>query len=562
MPFSLDTDFSDGRVGITAGLAPADYLDNTARGERHVSSTGAIQDCVYWGTGSAPSGAQGGNWPTGEYVDISFGGKSVNEGDSIGRPANPLENYTGTRADWDRNGGRNAAGPTPGGRNGVYPVDVLEMLMHSQTGVNQVLAGIGQTERPEWIEIVNAHVYDMSVVYSSTGFQVDATHVFELILRGELVTIAGELSSILGKNETPGSVGYTLTTTGTLKSVRDIGADADGRHSFEIEHSEALSGFQTDVIHCAASTDLTYTDSSGIQYPVSVDVDFSIARTGQDSWLSVDTRNVTDYGGAGAKSSTAAQSYSRFADGIYLSNFGVSRSRPIMPPSLAQAGSQQLMGTEQLLIDSASMTNDEGETTLGLVTRLDRFVNNSSFPSAWLKPGQFGSFSSIFTAGARGREDQHVMTQVLLPMMLHGVDTPIDGKVVESTYRWSGKRIAEGYSSVRFGQNEVLHGAAYMDPPAQVGCPHCYSCRKGIIHIHMGCDICPPPPPPPQPPAPPPAPPPPPPKDRTPMGFFGAVGACATAGAIILTIIPVAGTAAGGISGGIHCGFLYLIGVD
>lgn len=563
LPFGYDTSFADRSAAFASGAALGDHLGNDQGGVRLVDSGGAIVDSVYWGTGAAPTGASGGTWPTGTYFDLSMSGKPMFEGDSIGRPAAPLTSYTGTVADWERFGGRNACSATPGVRNGVYPADVTGLITFTQTGVNQVLANLSNTEQPGWIHIDNADVAGVSGAYTSTGCTVTATHVFELTLRGELVTLSGSMTSEMIRSETAGNVWYTLTTNGALE-----GTSEEGGNSYEllVEHVETFTGFHTNTQQCVASTDVTYIEN-GTAYSVSVSGTNAITRNGATSWIHADVRQAVDYGGAGTKNSTAVTFASKVADGIYATNFGLDRSNPISPPRISQAGTQVLSGTEQMLIDAATVSNDEGEITLGLVMRLDRFSNTTS-QTAQLQSGQWGTFGFSQTLGTPGTLPQSQRYEMELPMQLFGSPTQVSVEVVGSTYVVNGKLLSEAYSNVYFGSAHVMHGNFFVDPPAA-----------------QGGGGTPPQPQPANQPPPPTAP-------VTPGGFMEAAGDCATAGAGLGAATGgtiggvsggLAGSAAGGVGavpgaiagaktgglvgagvgaalGSVVCGFLYLFG--
>lgn len=539
VPYGHDQSFADRTAAFAAGLPPGDYLGNLSGGVRLLSPSGVITDCLYWGLGAAPPGATGGPWPAGQFFDISYaGGRPTAEGESLGRPANPLEGLTMTVADWDRAGGRNAAGATPGGRNGVYPTDAYGLIRHAQVGVNQILAGLSLTEAPGWIDVVDAHVNSIQVAYAGVSTTVTAKHTFELVLRGVPAEIVGTLTTSSVVNETPGSVGYTLSTKGVL-----TGATEDGALTFEldIDQVDARSGYHTNAVAINGAT-FVVLRCNGVEYPFSIVGNVVESRTGQDTYSLFDQRTGCDYGGAGDKASAALTLVTRIADGTYVTSFGMDRAYPMLPPPLSQAGNQVVTGSEQLLVDGGSITNDAAEITTGLIWRFDK-IRNWNYTTASLQSGQMAAFSFASIDGSLGKPGQHMRYTYDAPMRIYGQDRRLAAEVVGTTYIAAGKFISEAYGKVTLDDTEILTAAFYVDPPAQGGgCQHCASCRRGIIHIHLGCEVCDPPAPPQPPPAPAPAPPPPPAKEPT--GFLEASAICAGSG-------TGAGATIGGVAGGI-----------
>jgi hypothetical protein len=541
VPHGHDGSFADRTAAFAAGLAPGDYLGNLSGGVRLVSPASEIVDCLYWGVGAAPSGASGGPWPDGQFFDIAYGARPTGEGESLGRPANPLDGLTMTVADWDRHGGRNAAGVTAGGRNGVHPADAYGLVRHAQTGVNQIIGGMSTSELPGWIEVVDAHVNDIGVSYSPNTISVSAKHTFELVARGQPATLVGYLMTTCVTNETPGSVSYSLSTSGLLAGSTD-----DGSVSYELElsQSDVQSGFQTNTLTRTGSTVVTFRQD-GVEYPFEIIGTTAISRTGQDTYSMLDQRTASDYGGAGDKLSTALTLATRVSDGTYTTWFGMDRAYPMAPPPLAQAGGQVVTGTEQLFVEAGSVTNDAGEITTGLVWRFDKY-RNSTYLVVTMTPGDTGTFSFSSVDGSLGQPSQHMRYLFDAPLIVAGQPRQLSAEVVGTAYIANSKHISEAYGAVRLDGVDILTAAFYVDPPVAQsnGCQHCGSCRRGIIHVHLGCDICDPPPPPP--PAPAPAPPPPPAKEPT--GFLEASAICAGAGTGIGA--ATCGTAAG-IAGGV-----------
>ncbi len=525
-PYPHDQSFADRSAAFAAGLPAGDYLGNLSGGVRLTTPTGTVADCVYWGLGAPPPGAEGGPWPTGEFFDIAYaGGRPIVEGESLGRPADPLDGLTMTVADWDRCGGRNAAGATPGGRNGVHPTDAYGLVRQAQTGVNQVLGGLSATEAPGWIDVVNAHVDKIEVAYSSNSATVSALHTFELILRGVPATISGTLTASYVVSEIPGAVGFKYTTSGVLSGVT-----ADGTLTFELEVdlSDVYSGFHTNTISIDGAVHCTLR-CNGIEYPFSIDGDILYSRTGQDKYILLDRRTACDYGGAGEKASIALTEATRLSDGTYTTRFALDRTYPMLAPPISQAGAQVVMGTEQQFTEGGGITNDAGEITTGLVWRFDK-LRNWNYTTVSMQPGQLGTFSLESIDGSLGKLGQHVRYRFDAPMRILGQDKDVAAEAVGTAYLAGGKYISEAYGKLTVDGEEVLRTSVYIDPPMQdVGCPHCASCRAGIIHMHLGCDICPQP----APPAPPQVPGPPPPPAQEPVGFTAALATCSSRGAAI-----------------------------
>lgn len=529
IPYPYDTDPQDGRAAIALDLPLGDYLANDVGGVRLLSPGGAIKDCVYWGKGSAPAGASGALWKPGTFYDISFaGGQPMLEGDSLGRPVDPIAAYTGTVLDWERQGGVNAAGPTPGGRNGVEVTDATGLKFWVQTGVNQIVNGFGMSVQPGWLSIVDAGVDQSTYDLQQNQYTVTSNHMFNIEVNGVETLFSGFLTAIYSRVETAGAVAFTLTASGTIAA--DTGA------SFQFAHSEHWSGYHGPEVRCDASTAVTYREG-GIDYPFSVVDTMRLYPKDQDQWVVKDVRTAVDYGGAGAKTSAAETLFTQLGDGSISTNFALVRARPMAPPPLWLAGQQQLSSPETVQIDTASAANGGGELTAGTVSRLDRFINGSLNTS--LAPGASGAFALNLTAGTFGTYPQSHHYSFDLPLEQFGTPLRVEGEVTSSLYDESGKVISEADAELRFEGNLVSKQHFFVDPPMQQGGG---GGGTTIIIIHVNDNPPPPAPAPPAPQSPPPE------AGKTVGGFLGAAATCAAVGA---GLGGGAGVIAGGIIGGV-----------
>jgi hypothetical protein len=364
--YDPDPVVNDGDAAFMLGLPPGNHLGNASGGVRLLDASLNIVDCVYWGTGSAPSGASGANWTAGTYFNLAFAGSPMNEGDSLGRSANPVGNYTGKVADWQRNGGKNAGGPTPRARNRVDSFTTTNsQIKWVQTGINQIVTNFGSNVDPSWFSFVGSSVSNIVVTTQANGFTVVADHAFDLLDHSSPTTLAGQMTATYTWSDTPGAVTYTRTTQGTVSSPNG--------YSFAIDHSETVSGYHTNTITGVTTTDTVFT-WAGTPYAFGVDTTESLQRTGLGTWVSSDVRVCQDYGGAGPKNSTRSMTVRRLSDGVYGSTCSIDRDYPIGPPYPGTSDSIQYLESKR--IDTLSTTtNDFGEFDTQ-ITRYDVYLDN------------------------------------------------------------------------------------------------------------------------------------------------------------------------------------------
>ena len=168
--YELDETPQDGSYSFTLGLPLGDHLPNATQpgqgGGLRLRQNGVVRDKLYWGNGTAPSGSGG------RFFDTSFAtGKPMNEGDTLGRAANPAAAYTKRHSDWERCGGVNAAGPTPAQRNGVYPTDADDMLKLAQAGFCEIVnSWLYMTNQQGSLIFTDASVSDVVTVTSPGVF--------------------------------------------------------------------------------------------------------------------------------------------------------------------------------------------------------------------------------------------------------------------------------------------------------------------------------------------------------------------------------------------------------
>jgi len=154
-----DLDFSDGVGHFYTGspLPVYDAEDQVALYSSATRNTSTLVDLAAWdndGVRSADFNSDvaeavaAGLWIAGEAVDAS----SMDPAQSLGRGGDSLR--TGTAADWETSGGRDAADPTPGLRN-AGGVVVNEVLMSPVSGTPQGLelynAGSGSVDVTGWL---------------------------------------------------------------------------------------------------------------------------------------------------------------------------------------------------------------------------------------------------------------------------------------------------------------------------------------------------------------------------------------------------------------------------
>ncbi len=453
IPYPHDGDPSDRRAAIALGIPPGDHLDNRSGGVRLIGPQGRIRDSLYWGDGSAPGGAATG------FFDLGFaGGTPMVEGDSLGRAADPLAHYSATTDDWDRHGGRNAAGPTPVARNGVEQTGMTGLKLWTQEGVNQIVNGFGTTVSPGWLSITSSWIENSVYSYQPDLYVVTSDHTFVIEVYGVPECFSGSVTATFQRNEDPASVGYSLTACGTLVAPSGM--------AFDIGHSESVSGYHTNTLRVVSTTDVTYTEA-GVDYPFSVSGigTASIVADGQVS--TTDDRVVFDYGGAGQKSANGRTLSTRLSDGVWSSVLDVTRDAPIGPPPLALAGGQTLSGIESFAIEAVQTVNGNGEITSGVITRLDRFLDGQ--PVAGLQPGQTGSFGLLQSSGVPGRYPQTYVYALSLPLVTGSGPLQLDGSTVGSASIASGKLIHASTNTLAFNGATLEQQGWYVDPVLQNG---------------------------------------------------------------------------------------------
>ncbi len=562
----VDGDLADRSAAYAAGLPPGDYLPNASGGVRLLDGQGAIVDALYWGTGSAPPGASGASWTAGEFFDLSMAGKPMDEGDSLGRPSDPFRSYTGTLADWDRHGGRNAARPTPGGRNAPTITGIPGLLYWTQLGVNRVITGYSEMVAPGWLSILDSAVEVLGESETAAGAIVVAEHSFLVRVNGQPMTLRGTMVSRLTRIDDPRSVEFTLEMSGAL--------DSRGGPGFSFLHSERHRGFHTNAVGVDWSTSVVYLES-GLSFPFGVFGSTNWSRTALDEWTLTDSRTALDYGGAGPKVSFGSTRVHRISDGSYSTTAEVTRDAPIGPPPPGHTDS--ILGTEQLFIDGSAAWNDAGELTAGSYTRFDKLVNGK--PRAVLAPGALGSTSILRVSGVPGGIEGSFAFALELPLEVFGNPRLIDASGLCRTHIAEGKLVSTATYDVRVDGSTWLAGSISADPPlpqgapssspggVTIGGPIIVSGSGNTVIISGGPVTIHHPAPEPAPSEPPPLPPtePPPTIESAPGssgGFIGAVANCAGVGGFLglLTPLPIIDEALGIVAGGIGCGVAYGLG--
>jgi hypothetical protein len=447
-----DIDLTDGLGAYMLGLPPADYLGNTEGGVRLMNSAGKIVDAVYWGTGSAPHGTAGGPWKQGTYFDISMSGRPMNEGDSIGRPAKPLEDYTGQLADWDSNGGVNAAGPTPKHRNGVNRANRDSLLKWVQAGVNQIVTGFGSQTQPGWFSFTDSFVSNVIVTQQQNSLIVVADHSFSIDEFGSPTTLAGQVTAEYTWSEAPGAVGYTLSAIGSLA--------LPSGDSFSIDHSEIMSGFHTKAVSGTFSTDTVYLQT-GVPYSFSVDSVTTLARTGQETWTRTNFRTCLDYGGAGLKTSDTVTTVTRQSDGAYSSTCTMNRDFPIAPP--VPGSTDSILFVETKVIDTVSTTiSDFGEFDTQ-ITRYEVYLDSTLISA--LPSDQVGSASLRFSPASDAEPLGSASYQLNLPLEQGGFSFVLGGSLYASTALIGENIVYSSQQQIRVGGTLVESFAFSVDPP-------------------------------------------------------------------------------------------------
>lgn len=344
---TIDGNAADGNMKFLLGIAPGDYLGNNDGGVTLENiATGQRVDSVFWGNGSPPPGSGG------SYLDISFNGSPLDEGQSIGRSSLPGTTYTGTMSDWATWGGKNAAGPTPGLANELGRPGTMDMLKWTQAGVNDFVTSYGMAEQVHWFQFLNSTFAKVITVATADGVEISARHSFDTLVNGQAMTLSGDLKSTFASQPTS-TVGYRYSANGTLAF--------DNGDSFLIDYSLVVSGFRSPNKTLTSQTTMacTYT-TQGVAYPFSTVTNKSIARTGSASWSISDQRTAVDYGGGNAKHSSGTTSVTRLGDSCYATSLALSRDWPIMPP--LPGHTNPTLSTESFQVaGQCTILNDLGE---------------------------------------------------------------------------------------------------------------------------------------------------------------------------------------------------------
>ncbi len=526
---NYDSDATDRSASLMLGLPPGDYLGNQSGGVRLRDPSQRIADEVYWGLGSAPAGSG-----TNEVFDLSFAtGRPMGEGGSLGRPADPLTDYSGDLSDWERTGGVNTSRVTPGARNGLEVIGMTGLKIWAQTGVNQVINHYSSMVEPNWFSIIGSDIRGSTYNYQPNSFTVTSEHTFFVSVRGIPTSLTGWITAVYSWDETPGAVAYQLTSTGTLSS--------DAGYGFSIDHSEAFSGFNTNEIVVTTSTDVVYTEA-GVDYP------FSVSGTNTSTWIgegqtqTVDVRTCLDYGGAGPKVATATTTRTRLGPGNYSSTFALVRPVKVGPPSLEDAGFEILFDEESFFIDTTTTINGRGEVVDGVISRYDRLVNG--YLDVELQSGAMGSFGFVQTSGSAYALPQEFAYQLDLPVSKKGTPSVISGSVTGSKFLFEGKLISRSLATVRVNDTTVLSQRFFVDPVVQGQQIIFIPDNRGTVIINQPDN-----PPPMQPQSPLPQPPAADDGDKTgDGGYWQAAADCSSSGADIGGGVGAVG---GGIAGGI-----------
>jgi hypothetical protein len=404
--YVIDGNPADGTYSRTLGLTQSDLLPNAQTsgdwGGVTLYHQGSKVDSLAWGHGTAPSGVSG------PYFDVSYaGGRPINEADSLGRSGSPLADYTGTIADWDRNGGKNAAGSTPKQRNGVYELDGDSALKFAQAGVCDIVNSFGyMTGQNQKYMFDNSGVANVQTQTTANSLTVTADHTFQMTVAGQPTTLTGTLVAGMQKSEVPGAVAYILTLTGTMSSPQGW--------AFSIDYARGVSGLHTNTQTAYTQTDVVYTEN-GVDYAYSCTVNKAVGRLSDQVWMMGDTRQGQDYSSPVVKNSAAVSTYTRLSDGVITAHFDMTRDMPIGPRAPGQTGG---IDYQQRLVTDAQSCGDEWGAFSTSITRYDEYKNGQLVAS--LEPGKSGS-SDLFFTGASAQEPlgaaYHLLT---LPMLIGG----------------------------------------------------------------------------------------------------------------------------------------------
>ena len=453
--FVIDGNPADGTYSLTLGLPSGDLLPNAQtsgdRGGVTLYHQGSKVDRLAWGHGTAPSGFPG------PYFDVSYaGGRPINEADSLGRSGSPLADYTGTIDDWDRNGGKNAAGSTPKQRNGVYVLDGDNALKFAQAGVCDIVNSFAyMTGQNQKYMFDNSAVSNVQTQTTATTLTVTANHTFQMTVAGQPTTLTGTLVAGMQKSETPGAVAYILTLTGTMSSPQGW--------AFSIDYARGVGGLHTNTQTAYTTTDVVYTEN-GVDYAYSCVVNKAMGRLSDQVWMMGDTRQGQDYSSSVAKNSIAVSTYTRLSDGVITAHFDMTRDMPIGPRAPGQFGG---IDYQQRLVTDSQSCGDEWGAFSTSITRYDEYKNGQIV--AALQPGKAGS-SDLFFTGASTQEPlgaaYHLLT---LPMVIGGHNVQISEGARGEVEMVGGNYVAK--CQVQLNANGLMahRFSMYVDPPLQEG---------------------------------------------------------------------------------------------
>jgi hypothetical protein len=516
MGFNEDPAANSFHVAYAAGIPASDYLSKSSGGVQLLKS-GAMIDELYWGVNGVPAGGNATH-----FVNIAYpSGKAVTPGDTLGRSATAA--YTGNGADWDRHGGKNSAGPSPGKKNILGKPDDAGLNHWAQTGLNQIFNGWSfEAFQFDWLKIVNADVSQVVVDDQLNVLTVTGTHTLDVLIDGYPTTLSGQLVASFTRNTAVGNVSYTSAVSGTLTSL-------DGYYELEVSHSETFSGFQTNATQSTGSTDCVWREF-GAEYPYSVSGTAVSSRTGQDTYLFTDNRTSSDWGGAGSKTSSTQTATTETSDGVYASTATITRPVEMGAPPLWQAGQQSISSTATYEIDSTATRSGELGQSLSIsITRYDYSTNGQLVLA--LQSGQTGSFTQQYMMMMVGGD--MVMdfdAQMSLPVDMGGSQFTTGLDLMGSTGNYSGKIITQGNYDIIFDGNIAASSGFYADPPGEGGCGCCCCCSCGCQGNQQDKE-----------------------EGKTVGGFIEAVGTCGGVGAIAEGV--------GAPIGAGVCGLLYLTGL-
>jgi hypothetical protein len=453
--YVIDGNPADGTYSLTLGLTQGDLLPNAQTagdwGGVTLYHQGSKVDSLAWGHGTAPIGVSG------PYFDVSYaGGRPINEADSLGRSGSPVADFTGTDADWDRNGGKNAAGSTPKQRNGVYVLDADNALKFAQAGVCDIVNSFAyMTGQNQKYMFDNSGVANVQTQTTANSLTVTADHTFQMTVAGQPTTLTGTLVAGMQKSEVPGAVAYILTLTGTMSSPQGW--------AFSIDYARGVSGLHTNTQTAYTQTDVVYTEN-GVDYAYSCTVNKAVGRLSDQVWMMGDTRQGQDYSSPVVKNSIAVSTYTRLSDGVITAHFDMTRDMPIGPRAPGQTGG---IDYQQRLVTESQACGDEWGAFSTSITRYDEYKNGQLVAS--LEPGKSGS-SDLFFTGASVHEPlgaaYHLLT---LPMLIGGHKVQISEGARGEVEMVAGNYVAKCQVQINANGLMAQRFSIFVDPPLQEG---------------------------------------------------------------------------------------------